>query len=83
MGRGKMDEAAAARIRKARGEKVGCSAGNCIKCLVSLTTASQDDFARRAAMAARSNKDSSGQNGQGGGQGGSGSGGQGGGVSKK
>lgn len=24
MGRGKMDEAAAARIRKARGEKVGC-----------------------------------------------------------
>ena len=57
--------------------------GNRLECLVSLTTASQDDFARRAAMAARSNKDSSGQNGQGGGQGGRRRGGQGGGGSKK
>ncbi|ROV89317.1 hypothetical protein VMCG_09636 [Cytospora schulzeri] len=63
MGKGKMDEAAAARIRKARGEK--------------------DDFARRAAIAARANKDGGGQDDKDGGQSGSNSGNRGGEGSKK
>ncbi|KAJ4403837.1 hypothetical protein N0V82_010601 [Gnomoniopsis sp. IMI 355080] len=62
MGKGKMDEAAAERIKKARGEK--------------------DEFARRAALAARSNKGNSGQV-QSGGQGGNGDAKQGGGNGSK
>ncbi|PSR85496.1 hypothetical protein BD289DRAFT_482714 [Coniella lustricola] len=62
MGKGRMDEAAAERIKKARGEK--------------------DDFARRAALAAKTNKETSGQA-QGGGQSGGSSGKQESGGSKK
>ena len=63
MGKSKMDEAAAARIRKARGEKVSRPG------LASIATPharrrrgltrmeTQDEFARRAAMAARTNKE--------------------------
>ncbi|GKT39910.1 uncharacterized protein ColSpa_00091 [Colletotrichum spaethianum] len=51
MGKSKMDDAAAARIRKARGDKV-----------VSLRKDDQppdeqDEFAKRAAMAAQANRD--------------------------
>lgn len=56
MGKGEMDEAAAERIRKARGGKVSiircCPEDRPLTCV-------QDDFARRAYIAARRNKGSS------------------------
>lgn len=85
MGRGKMDEAAAERIKKARGEKVWPMVLGRWSLRVTLTGSrrlQQDDFSRRAAIAARANKENAGQ-GQGGGQGASTDGKQGSGGSSK
>lgn len=83
MGKGKMDDAAAERIKKARGEKVRGPRGQDSfwqRRVVLTCLALQDEFARRAAIAARANKE--GQV-QGGGQGGNGDAKQGGGAASK
>ena len=66
MGRGKMDEAAAARIRKARGDKVTIS--NTLSAGMEHAKGGQDEFARRATIAARANKENSGKDDQQGGK---------------
>ena len=70
MGRGKMDEAAAARIRKARGDKVTMPEKK--STVEEHTKQIQDDCARRATIVARSNKESSGKDDQQGGKDGGG-----------
>lgn len=83
MGKGKMDEAAAARIRKARGEKVRHVDDKPSVTGLTYIIILQDEFARRAAIAARANKDGGGQDGKDGGGSGSSSGNRGGEGSKK
>jgi hypothetical protein len=79
MGRGKMDDAAAERIRKARGDKVRYAFP--FVCSVYSHGPTQDDFARRASIAARQNKGGSEGNKGGGQKSGSSSGGKQGGSS--
>ena len=66
MGRGKMDEAAAARIRKARGDKVTIPRKPPAD--TEHAKEGQDEFARRATIAARANKENSGKDDQQGGK---------------